>query len=136
MRKNALVLAVCASVAAVAGCADRPTPEDPHVVTLPGSGLRFAAKDANDRHLIVENGKECEHMADGLGNAAHPGRGTLRTAVLIPQPHSAGRAIAAAIHTDSGALFEAQREQVMVDRRKPQGILAHRRAAAVAAGPG
>lgn len=74
MRKNALVLGVCASLAAVAGCADRPTSEDPHVVTLPGSGLRFAVKDANDRHLIVENGKECEHMADGLGNAAHPGR--------------------------------------------------------------
>lgn len=74
LKKNALVLVVCAFLATVAGCADRPSRDDPDVVTLPRSGLRFAVKDANDRHLIVENGQECEHMADSLGNAAHPGR--------------------------------------------------------------
>jgi hypothetical protein len=67
-------LAALMCAAALAGCASQPTVDDPNVVTLPHSGLRFAAKDANDRHLVVENGQECERMADSFGAAAHPGR--------------------------------------------------------------
>ncbi|HSN22091.1 MAG TPA: hypothetical protein VLS49_15515 [Usitatibacter sp.] len=31
-------------------------------------------KDDNDRHLTIENGKECEHTADAFAFTAHPGR--------------------------------------------------------------
>jgi len=57
---------VAAALLALGGCAAQPAADDPNVAVLPHSGLRFAVKDANDRHLTVANGKECEHMADGI----------------------------------------------------------------------
>jgi hypothetical protein len=81
MTGNASGLAAFIWVAALAGCAAQPPVDDPNLVALPHSGLRFAAKDANDRHLIVENGKECERMADSFGGAAHPGRAVAASGV-------------------------------------------------------
>lgn len=70
-----VALTAAAALLALAGCADTPAGADPDVVVLPHSGLRFAVKDARDRHLTVENGKECEHMADGAtASLGSPGK--------------------------------------------------------------
>lgn len=68
-------LVLLASLVALDGCATQGAGEDPNIVVLPHSGLRFAVKDENDRHLTTENGKECEHRADGITAQLHsPGK--------------------------------------------------------------
>ena len=69
-----LALLASALLLAASGCADAPATADPTRVVLPGSRLAFAVKDDNDRHLTVENGKECEHLADVTTYGRHPGR--------------------------------------------------------------
>lgn len=102
MDRLALAALLGAWLLAVCGCAsERTASTDPHRVVLPRSGLAFAAKDDNDRHLIVENGKECEHLADVSTSGSHPGE----TAVAS----TAGGAIAGQLyaHSTPGTLVGA-----------------------------
>ncbi len=84
----------------------------------------------------LRDGIEPPCDADGIGevtggNAVHPDRLCGR-----PQPYPARRAVASAVHANSGALLEAQGEQVVIDGLRPVGVLADRGAATVRAGTG
>jgi hypothetical protein len=98
---------------ACAGCAAEPRETAANVVVLPSSALRFAATDANERHLIVENGKECEHLADVTTHGSHAGRAALDATATgawtgqVLSHHTPGTLIGAAVGALSGDAFGA-----------------------------